>query len=188
MYANAVIDFHEEFDVEDFAGKFFDLSHQCLIVLEVGKKKHWHIHGTWPGDRKAYKDYSHPNRTGDGRSKTRPVRVAFDKDETGFQYCCKEDPVNVVKKWHITDEQIAVWHAASEEYNTDTAGKLKRHLEKVEVDGPPPAYFRALKKAAYDYQIEEGKLIHPSRLNSYVVTCMYATDHGSYKTWILDNK
>ena len=188
MYANAVIDFHEDFDVEDFAGKFFDLTRQCLIILEKSKKKHWHIHGIWTSDRKAYKDYFHAERKGEGRTKTRPVRVAFDKDEKGFQYICKEEPPNVVKKWHITDEQIMTWHVASEEYNADKDRKLKRWLKEVPQGGTPSAYFRALKRVAYEYTIDDGKLIHPARLNSYVVTCMYGSDNEAYKAWILDNK
>jgi len=188
MYADAVIDFHQEFDVEDFAGKFFDLTKQCLIILERGSKRHWHIHGTWIGDRKAYKEYFHPDRKGHGRQKTRPVRVALDKDEQGFQYICKESPPNVVKQWHITDEQIAEWHIKSEEYKADKDRKMKRWLSEVPQSGTPSEYFRALKRVAYNWTLDEGKLIHPARLNSYVVTCMYGSSKDAYKAWILDNK
>jgi len=110
MWSNAVIDVHEDFDIVEFAETFFDTEKQLLIVLEKGKKLHWHVHGTWTGNRKDYKEIAHALRTGEGQRKTRPVRVAFDKDEVGFRYCCKEDPVNVVKKWHISDDQIAKWH------------------------------------------------------------------------------
>eukprot|EP01043_Picozoa_sp_COSAG02_P003005 COSAG02_NODE_71_length_42019_cov_36.443893_8_plen_690_part_00 len=114
MYAYAVIDFHQDFDVVDFAERFFDTGQRCLIVLDKGKKEHWHVHGTWQEaytqeayTQAAYEQYPHPARKGEGHSKTRPpVRVTFDKDEKGLQYICKKDAVNVIRKWHITDEQI----------------------------------------------------------------------------------
>ena len=107
MYANAVVTVHGDFDVVNFAETFYDTSTQCLIVKEKGKDK-LHVHGIWqdPSDKEAYKLVPHFIRTeweknnpgGDGRKKPRPVAVAFDKCQKGFQYCCKEDPVNVVKK------------------------------------------------------------------------------------------
>ena len=89
MYANAVVDVHEDFDIVKFAETFYDTSKQCLIVKEKGKVFHWHVHGTWIGDKEAYKLVPHALRLGEGRTKRRPVQVAFDKDEKGFQYCCK---------------------------------------------------------------------------------------------------
>ena len=75
MYANAVVDCHQDFDIVDFAEQFFDTGSQCLIVKEQGRKPHWHVHGTWKGDREAYKKYHHPDRKGEGRKVTRPVQV-----------------------------------------------------------------------------------------------------------------
>lgn len=191
MYANAVVTVHEDFDIVKFAETFFDTGKQCLIVKEKGGTKlHWHVHGIWkdPKEKEAYKLVPHALRKGEGRSKTRPVQVAFDKDEKGFQYCCKEDPVHVVKQWHITDEQISEWHRLSEQHNADQNSKLKRALSNVPQNGAPAEYFRDLKRAAYDYTIAEQKLIHPARLASYVVTAMYSTDSDAYKSWILDHK
>ena len=85
-YANAVLDVPTESDDEEgtcefcvvkFAEAHFSVDHKLLIVRETGKKPHWHIHGTWTADRKSYKTYFHPDRKGEGRSMTRPVRVSL---------------------------------------------------------------------------------------------------------------
>jgi hypothetical protein len=106
VYGYAVIDYHQEFNVIDFAEKCFHTDlHRCLIILVNGRKQQWHVHGTWRGDQTAHKEYPHPGRKGEGHSKT--VRVAFDTDDRkGFQYICKKDAVQLVHKWHITDEEI----------------------------------------------------------------------------------
>ena len=187
MYANAVVDLVEDFDIVDFAQRFFSTEHQLLIVKEKGRKVHWHVHGTWIGDRKAYKEYPHPDRQGDGRSKTRPVRVAFDKDQTGFQYCCKEDPPNVVRQWHITDEQIADWHVASVAYNKDKDRGLKRAMEEVTDDEmPPKVLFRELKRACYTFLAEEGKILNPHKTRGHVLTHMWNTEKDQYEEFVLD--
>ena len=49
-------------------------------------------------------------------------------------------------------------------------------------------YFRELKRAAYDHQVEYRKKIHPAHMNSVIVTTMYATGDPVYKAWILDHK
>jgi hypothetical protein len=193
MYANAVVDVHEDFDIVDFAETFFDTDHQCLIVREKGKQPHWHVHGTWKGDRKAYKEYPHSDRvTNANGNKTRPVRVAFDKDKEGFQYCCKANPPNVVRKWHITDEQIEEWHRKSNEHNASARSQLKRALAQVsqptgcESADEPRLYYRALKRQAYAYTVEQGNLIHPAQLKSHIVTYMFATDKPEYINYVLD--
>ena len=38
MYSNAVVDCHEDFDIVDFAQKFFATDKQLLIVREKGRK------------------------------------------------------------------------------------------------------------------------------------------------------
>lgn len=193
MYANAVVDAHEDFDIVGFAEAFFDTGKQLLIVKEKGRKVHWHIHGQWIGDRKAYKEIPHPDRKGDGQRKTRPVRVAFDKDEAGFKYCCKEDPVNVVKKWHISDEQIAKWHDEWMEGKKDVRLQLSRVMQAVDrptrgakPDDLPKIYFRRLKRACYDWMIEENRLLCPPCQKQHVLTFMYETDVDEYKGFVLD--
>lgn len=191
MYANAVVDCHQDFDIVDFAEKFFDTESQLLIVKEKGRKAHFHCHGTWIGDREAYKEYPHPARKGEGRSKTRPVRVAFDKDEMGFQYCCKEDPPNVIRQWHITDEQIADWHKASVAYLADKGRKLRDALSDAdywyckdfqEYAISAKNVYRHLKRAAYDFQIEEDQKINPQHLRSHILTYMWgATTERDYE-------
>ncbi len=188
MYANVVVDVHEEFDIVDFAETFFETGSRLLIVKEKARKAHWHVHGTWKGDRKAYKEYHHSLRAGEGRAMTRPVRVSFDRDEKGFQYCCKESPPNVIRQWHISDADIEKWHQASEDVKKCSLFALKRSLSEVSTGCSAPEYFRNLKRAAYDHQIAADKTIHPSQLNSYVVTTMYATDVDNYKEWILVHK
>jgi len=196
MYANAVVDAHEDFDIVEFAEGFFDTGKQLLIVKEKGRKVHWHVHGTWIGDRKAYKEIPHPARKGDGQRKTRPVRVAFDKDEVGFKYCCKEYPPNVVKKWHISEEQIAKWHDEWAEGKVDIKMNLKRAMRTVDIQADeqyggsgfitPEVYFRRLKKACYDWLIGEDKLLCPPCQKQYILTFMYETDSEQYKAFVLD--
>lgn len=187
MYANAVINVHEDFDIVDFAETFFDTGHQCLIVKEKGKTLHWHVHGTWQGDRQAYKEYPHKGRFKRASGKwSRPVRVAFDKDEQGFQYCCKADPPNVVRKWHITEEQIDEWHRKSNEHNEEARATIKRALDEVHHDANPEMYYRKLKRRAYTFQADQGKLIHPAHLKAHIVTHMFSTEHEPYINYVLD--
>jgi hypothetical protein len=185
MYANAVVDCHQDFDIVDFAEQFFDTGSRCLIVKEQGRKPHWHVHGTWKGDREAYKEYPHPAREGEGRKKTRPVRVAFDKDELGFQYICKEDPPNVVRQWHISDEQIAQWHAASEKHKTDTRKRLRDAMKEVDLRDDAKEQYRELKRACYDWLTQEDKLLNPNNVKQHVLTYMW-TELPQYKGFVLD--
>lgn len=188
MYANAVVDCHEEFDIEEFARQFFDITKQCLIVKESGRKPHWHVHGMWTGDRKAYKEVPHPDRQGEGRSKTRPVRVAFDKDVAGFKYCCKEDPPDVVRQWHISDQQIREWHEEWHQGKQDTKSALKRAMQEVLPGPDPEKYSRDLKRCCYDYQTTAGKLINPPHVRQHVLTYMYQHEcsfNRVYQEWVL---
>lgn len=195
MYANAVVNVHEDFDIVDFAETFFDTDHQCLIVREKGSTPHWHVHGTWKGDRKAYKEYEHKGRVKlPSGHWSRPVRVSFDKDAKGFQYCCKADPPNVVRKWHITDEQISEWHEKSDEHNEGNRESLSWALadqRNVPWSEDPGEYYRACKRFAYTYQWERGKNIHPAQMRSHLVTHVWsaamAGDIEHYKRWVLDN-
>ena len=95
MYANAVVTWHEDFDIVEFARTFFDGAKRLLVVKEKGASKlHWHVHGTIldPKD-KEYISYAHPLRRGEGRAKTRPVQLKLYQDdevgEVGFRYCCR---------------------------------------------------------------------------------------------------
>lgn len=193
MYANAVIDCHEEFDIEEFARQFFDTSKQCLIVKEKATKWHWHIHGVWIGDRKAYKEVPHPDRHGEGRQKTRPVRVAFDKDgEKGFRYSCKGVEKgtlpDVVRQWHISDLQIREWHDKWHEGKSDTKAALKRAMSEVLPGPDPEKYSRDLKRCCYDFQTQAGKLINPPHVRQHVLTYMYQHEcsfNRVYQEWVL---
>lgn len=188
MYANAVINVHEDFDIVDFAETFFDTTHQCLIVREKGKKAHWHVHGTWKGDRKAYKEYEHKGRVKLPSGQwSRPVHVSFDKDEKGFQYCCKANPPNVVRKWHITDEQILAWHNASNLHKEEARATMKRALDEVYDDDNPERYFYKLKRAAYTFKVEQGELIHPASLKSHIVTHMFQSENEHYIRYVLEH-
>ena len=155
-------------------------------MKEKGSSPHWHIHGTWKSDRKAYKEYEHKGRvTLPSGHLSRPVRVSFDKDTKGFQYCCKADPPNVVRKWHITDEQVDEWHRKSDEHNASTRATIKRALAEEEPLQDPELYYRALKRRAYQHTVDEGKLIHPAQLKSHVVTYMFASNNEQYKSYVL---
>ena len=117
--------------------------------------------------------------------------------------CCKEDPVDVVFSCHISDEQVALWH---EEWKTEGEKQqdtLKRAFDNVGEElhksnrfrtYEPEMYYRALKEAGYDHQIEQKKNIHPAHMASSIVTYMWANSTGDtsrdadYKGWILDHK
>lgn len=199
MYANAVVDAHEDFDIVGFAEAFFDTGKQLLIVKEKGRKVHWHVHGQWIGDRKAYKEIPHADRKGEGQRKTRPVRVAFDKDEQGFKYCCKEDPPNVVKKWHISDEQIAKWHDEWTAGKEDMKQSLKRAMDDTikeycshggdprdwdKSDGAP--MLRSLKHACYGWLVDNDKLINPPHVRQHVLTYLWKEFNDGIKEFVLD--
>jgi len=198
MYANAVIDAHPDFDIVEFAEAFFDTDKQLLIVLEKGRKLHHHVHGTWIGDRKAYKEMPHPDRKGEGQRKTRPVRVAFDKDVEGFKYCCKESPPNVVKKWHISDDQIAKWHDEWTSGKEDTRACLKRamhdtvtkiteaHDPRTWTQNDTKGYFRDLKGACYGWLVDNDKLINPPHVRQHVLTFLWQEFEDDIKAFVLD--
>lgn len=196
MYANAVIDVHEDFDIVQFAKTFFDTEKQCLIVKEKGRKLHWHIHGTWTGDRKAYKEIPHPARTGEGQRKTRPVRVAFDKDVEGFKYCCKEDPPNVVFAWHISEEQIAKWHDEWTSGKEDTKNSLKRAMhddaqnwKSMDIQFSQSTFndlYRSMKRCCYGWLVDNDKLINPPHVRQHVLTYLWEEFQDDIKEFVLD--
>lgn len=94
----------------------------------------------------------------------------------------------MIRQWHISDEQIAEWHKASDAWRKDGKAMLKRALDASYpgTKAEPKVLFRDLKRAAYDFQVEEGKLINPFQLKQHILTFMWETDAAPYKEFVLD--
>lgn len=171
-------------DYQRICEDVFDRELPALAVLEkVHSNAHVHIQGTTTLSDKAFDkaldDWSESHFKRRLKSGARPVKQTRGVvDKIGFQYMCKEASPTVLYKQHITDDEIAEMHHASDEHVVEMKNSLKRKLHELDQELSPQALHRVYRLEGLAFYAADDKM-PPPNFQKLVLWAMYTSPGAS---------
>lgn len=170
---------------------------KCLITAEkLDVNAHVHVQGLTDlaetyFEKKltdATKDHYQRRIGADGKTRRPVKRQRTGTDDIGFQYICKEDPVNVLYKSGFTDEDIKALHDASDAHVAEIKDGLRNHLSSnavlialVASDSLYQDIFYEALLATYEYYEKKNTMPPPNMKKLVVWALLSMSDNRSYR-------